>query len=454
MAAAPSVPDPSQETSIGMSKSIMVFIYSIITISQGTGIMKPFDRTRLGSYHECGPSGPETAGGNVRAGARRGMDIFRKLVPAAALLVAAACARSPFERGIIEIGVLEPLTGAFAAGGNLEASGIRLANELYPTVTLDGKEYRIRLVMADNKSDRAESAKAAARLAERKGMAAILGSWDSSLSMAAGPVVKEAGIPAIGLSCTNPLVTMGNRYYFRVCYTDAFQGRVMADYARGELGASTAVVVRDLGSDYSTGLAEFFSAAFTGLAGNPNAVVASLAYARGDRDFSQIVETLLAKEPDVVFAPGNYTESALLITQARAAGVRAAFLGGDAWETPEFLDLGKAAVEGAAFSSAYAADAPQNHAGSMFLEEYRSRYGLDPVAVTALGFDGYLLVLSAIRRAGSAEPYRIRDELALTAEFEGATGTVSLDGNGDAVKGAVIKAVRGGTFTWIASAVP
>ena len=132
------------------------------------------------------------------------------------LLAAAATGCSKKESDVIKIGVFEPITGANAAGGQLEVEGIKLANKLYPEVL--GK--KVELVIADNKSDKVEAATAAARLVEKDKVTAIIGSWGSSLSMAAGDIVKKGKVPTVGASCTNPLVTAGNDYYFRVCFID------------------------------------------------------------------------------------------------------------------------------------------------------------------------------------------------------------------------------------------
>jgi len=144
----------------------------------------------------------------------------------------------------VKFGVFEPLTGANAGGGALEVEGVKLANEMYPTVKVGDKEYKIELVIADNKSDKVEAANAAQRLVDKDKVHVVLGSWGSSLSMAAGPIVKQAKTPAVGLSCTNPLVTKDNEYYFRVCFLDPFQGTVMATYAAKDLAAKKAVIIR------------------------------------------------------------------------------------------------------------------------------------------------------------------------------------------------------------------
>jgi branched-chain amino acid transport system substrate-binding protein len=370
----------------------------------------------------------------------------------AALLMALALpvfAGSKAEAGdVIKIGVFEPMTGANAAGGAMEVEGIRLANELNPTVTVGGKTYKVELVVADNKSDKVEAATAVQRLIDGEKVRLILGSWGSSLSMAGGEVAKEARIPVIGLSCTNPLVTAGNDYYFRVCFIDPFQGTVMANYAYNDLKARTAVIVQEVSNDYSVGLAKFFSDNFKRLTGNNNSILTTVNYNTGDQDFSAQLTTIRSLNPDVIFAPGNYTESALVMKQARELGINVPVIGGDTWETPEFIDVGRERVEGAVFSTFFASEVAATPAAETFLKEYRSRYNKEPAAVTALGYDGYLVALDAIKRADSIDPLKIRDAVAATSGFVGATGTTTLDANGDATKSAFIKVVEGGKFVY------
>jgi branched-chain amino acid transport system substrate-binding protein len=349
---------------------------------------------------------------------------------------------------VIKIGVFEPMTGANAAGGAMEVEGIRLANELNSTLTVAGKTYKVELVVADNKSDKVEAANAVQRLIDQDKVQVILGSWGSSLAMAGGEVAKEAGIPCIGLSCTNPLVTAGNEFYFRVCFIDPFQGTVMANYAFNDLKAKTAVIVQEVSNDYSVGLAKFFVDNFKKLTGNDGAILATVNYNTGDQEFSAQLTTIGSLKPDVIFAPGNYTESALVMKQARELGITVPIIGGDTWETPEFIDVGKERVEGAVFSTFFASEYAGTPEAKTFLDEYRKRYNKEPAAVSALGYDGYLVALDAIKRAGSIEPKKIRDAIAVTSGFVGATGIVTLDANGDATKSAYIKAVEGGKFVF------
>ena len=354
----------------------------------------------------------------------------------------------------VKLGVFEPMTGANAAGGAMEVEGIKLANELYPTVKVGDKEYKIDLVIVDNKSDKVEAANAAQRLVDQDKVNVVLGSWGSSLSMAAGPIVKDKTIPAVAMSATNPLVTKGNDFYFRVCFIDPFQGTVMANYAAKELKAKKAVIIREVSNDYSVGLARFFADSFKKLTGDDAAILGELNYNTNDQDFTAQLTTVKSMKPDVIFAPGNYTESALIIKQARELGITAPFLGGDTWEAPEFVDVGKQAVEGAVLSTFFATEVPITPTSKEFLEAYRQRYKKEPAAVTALGFDGYLVVRSAIEKAGSLDGAKIRDALLTTQGFPGAAGLITFDADRNATKSAVIKVVKNGKFVYLTTVQP
>lgn len=381
------------------------------------------------------------------------MPRLKPFLPLLALLAFGAC-KSAKQPTTVKIGVFEPMTGANAAGGAMEVEGIKLANQLYPTVKVGEKEYKIELVVVDNKSDKVEAANAAQRLVDQDKVNVVLGSWGSSLSMAAGPIVKDKKIPAIALSATNPLVTRGNDYYFRVCFIDPFQGTVMANYAVKQLHARKAVIVREVSNDYSVGLAKYFADTFKKLTGDQGAILGELNYNTNDQDFTAQLTTLKSMKPDVIFAPGNYTESALIIKQASELGITAPFLGGDTWEAPEFLDVGKKATEGATFSTFFATEVPITDTSKTFLDAYRKQYAKEPAAVTALGFDGYLVARAAIERAGSLDGAKIRDALASTKDFPGAAGLITFDENRDATKSAVIKTVKGGKFAYLTTVQP
>ena len=373
-----------------------------------------------------------------------------KQQPAAGAGSSAAASAATANADVIKIGVFEPLTGANGAGGNDELEGIKLANKLYPTIL--GK--KVELVVVDNKSDKVEAANAAMVLAQKEKVNAVLGSWGSSLSMAGGPIFAEAKIPAVAVSATNPNVTKGNEHYFRVCFLDPFQGTVGATYAFNTLKAKKVAIIREVSNDYSVGLAKFFVDQFTKLTGDAQAVVATADYNTGDQDFTAQLTNIKKANPDVIFAPGNYTESALIIKQARQLGMKTPFLGGDTWDMDAFLKVGGEAVEGAVFSTFFANDVPINKTSEAFLKAYRDEYKKEPPATAALGFDAYRVVLDAITRANSAEPQKIRDALAQTKGFEGAAGDITINADRDADKPAVFKQVKGGKFAFLSTVKP
>ena len=344
----------------------------------------------------------------------------------------------------IKVGVFLPLTGDNAAGGELELRGVKLAHKLHPEVL--GK--KVELVVADNKSDKAESASVAARLIEKDKVCALIGTYGSSLAMAAGNIVKEAKVPAIGTSCTNPQVTANNDYYFRACFIDPFQGTVMANYAYKQ-GARKVAIVQEVSNDYSVGLAKFFKDAFVKLTNDPDCIVDIANYQTGDKDFTAVLTNLKAKNPDAVFAPGNFTESALLIKQARQLGMTIPFMGGDTWETQEFIDVGGKEVEGAVMSTAFDREKASTPEAQKFLKAYTDEYKSEPSALSAMAYDAYLITVDAIKRANSTDSQKIRDALAATKDLEAVTGKTTFDKNGDPIKAAVIKEVKDAKFKYL-----
>ena len=361
-----------------------------------------------------------------------------------------SCSKEAPKAEVIKIGVFEPLTGANGAGGADEYDGIKLANKLFPEVL--GK--KVQLVAVDNKSDKVEAANAATVLAQKEKVNAVIGSWGSSLSMAGGPIFAEAKIPAVAVSATNPAVTKGNEYYFRVCFLDPFQGVVGASYAFNTLKAKKVAIIREVSNDYSVGLAKFFADEFVKLTGDAASIVATADYNTGDQDFTAQLTNIKKSEPDAIFAPGNYTESALIIKQARALGMNVQFIGGDTWDMAAFLEVGGPAVEGAVFSTFFANDVPINKTSEAFLKSFREEFKKEPSAVSALGYDAYLVILDAIKRANSAEPQKIRDALTTTKDFEGSAGVITINAERNADKEAVFKTVKDGKFVFLTTVKP
>lgn len=352
---------------------------------------------------------------------------------------------------VIKIGVFEPLTGENGGGGFQEVLGMRYANKMYPTVDINGETYQIQLVEVDNKSDKTEAVSAAQSLISSD-VSVVLGSYGSGVSIAAGDFFADAEIPAIGASCTNPQVTLGNEYYFRVCFLDPFQGTVMANYAYQE-GAKTAVVITQLGDDYSSGLGSYFVTAFTKLAGN-GAVLAEEQFQTNQTDFKAILTNIKASNPDVIFAPSSIATAPLIIKQARELGITSTIMAGDTWENSTIIDNAGAHADGIVLSTFFDDADPATDEAASFIEGFKAylkennQSEIIP-AVSALGYDAYLVALEAIKKAGSADSKSIRDAL-VNVQIEGVTGAISFDENGDANKDmAFIKTVKNGAFEFL-----
>lgn len=350
---------------------------------------------------------------------------------------------------VIKIGVFEPITGENGGGGFQEVLGIRYANKVHPTVKVGEDEYKIELVEVDNKSDKTEAVNAAQKLVSEK-VSVVLGSYGSGVSIAAGQIFADAKIPAIGCSCTNPQVTQGNDFYFRVCFLDPFQGTVMANYATDN-GAKTAAIITQLGDDYSSGLGSFFKTAFSDLGGS---IVSEEQFQTNQTDFKAILTNIKAQNPDIIFAPSSITTAPLIIKQARELGITATIAAGDTWENSTIIENAGDSAEGVVLSTFFDEAEPANDEAAAFIEGFKTylkenkQEEIIP-AVSALGYDSYLVAIKAIENAGSTDTTAIRDALK-DVSIDGVTGSISFDENGDANKDmAFIKTIEGGKFKFL-----
>ena len=368
------------------------------------------------------------------------MKLTKKLAVAFSLVLVTAGMAMAAET--VKIGVYLPITGGNAIGGQLELDGVKLAHQQYPTV--DGK--KIELVVVDNKSDKVESANAVKRLIEKDKVRAIIGTYGSSLAMAGGEGAEKAGIPMVGTSCTNPLVTQGKKYVFRVCFIDPFQGAGAADYALKELKAKSAAMLIEVTEDYSVGLGNFFKQNFTK---NGGKIVSVMNYQKGDQDFTAQLTEIISKNPDVLYIPANFAEGAIIMRQARELGAKFSILGGDAMDNPEMVKIGGESVEGFSYTSfAYSPNMPEKLMSPIqkqFTAQWRKAFpGKDPAALTGCGYDAYLLIYNAIKNAKSTDPEKITAAIASTKDMPGVTGTTTINKTHDAEKSVGIIKIENG----------
>lgn len=346
---------------------------------------------------------------------------------------------------VIKIGVFECTTGENGGGGQLEVNGIEYANQIKPTVQIGGEEYNVELVISDNKSDKSEAANAASYLVN-EGCSIVLGSYGSAVSIAAGSVFKEAEIPAIGCSCTNPQVTLGNDYYFRVCFLDSFQAKVLAYYAI-EQGYTKAAVLTQVGDDYSIGLGQFFQQYFVEFGGE---IVSSQSFPANNSDYSALLQNIKAAGAQCVFAPSSITAAPVILQQAKSLGLEAVFMGPDTWDNADMINTaegGSAGCTEGLICSTFFDDSGEDVAD--FVNGYKEAFKTDTVnVVTALGYDAYMTAIQAIEAAGSTDGNAIRDAL-VDVSFTGVTGPIAFDANGDVSKdSAVLKTAQGGKLVY------
>ena len=374
-------------------------------------------------------------------------------VALAAMLSGCGGDKKPAGGDTIKVGGNLEMTGGSASFGISSKNAIELAfKNINDKGGINGK--KLELVVADNKSEAAEATNAMQKLVSQDKVVAVIGPNLSSATIAAGAINNGSKVLDIAPMATNPNVTVDpatgktKEYNFRACFIDPFQGTVMANYAFKQ-GAKKVAIVQEVSNDYAVGLAKFFKEAFIKLTGDENSIVEIANYQTGDKDFSAILTNIKAKNPDAIFAPGNFTESALLVKQARQLGIEAPFMGGDTWETQEFIDVGGKDVEGVALSTAFDREKATTPEAKKFLDEYVKEYKGEPSALTAMAYDAYLIAIDGIKRAGSTDTVKIRDAIAATKDLECVTGMTTLDKNGDPIKGAVIKTVKDGKFTFL-----
>ena len=347
----------------------------------------------------------------------------------------------------IVIGIYLPMTGSNAAGGEMSMEGINLAHDQYPEVL--GRP--IRMVLVDDKSDKVEASNAVTRLIEKEKVCSIIGSYSSSLAIPGSEVAQAAGIPMVANTATNPLVTQGKDYIFRSCFIDPLQGTALAQFAVNELGAKTAMIILDTANDYSVGVANYFQKAFEEAAGT---AVSDVRYKGGDQEFTAQLSEVKTVQPDILFIPaGNYGDAGLIAKQARDLGVTATFIGPDTWDTPEFAEIGGAAIDGSYFSTHFDPERTSDSA-TAYCAAFEDKYGKPSSSAAALSYDAYMLLYDAIDRAGSDDPTAIRDALVSVVDFRGVTGTINFDADHNPIKDVIIEEITDGHFQFVKAVTP
>ncbi|MBI1825952.1 MAG: ABC transporter substrate-binding protein [Planctomycetes bacterium] len=353
-------------------------------------------------------------------------------------LLAAFFAISPaFAADPIKIGHLASITGSEAAFGTSSDNGVRLAmEERNAAGGILGRP--IEIVSVDDQSKNQEVNNCMMKLIQQDKVVAVVGEIASSNTIAAAPAAQRNKIPLVSPGATNPEVTKKGDYVFRVCYTDDFQGKVIAEFANKDLSAKNAAIITDQASAYSISLSKIVKEQFEKLGGK---VVAEVTYKKTDNDYKAQVNQVIQAKPDVLFLTGYYTNVGNIVQTARAAGYKGPCVGGDGWDADALYQIGGKALDDCYFTNHYSPDAPDPRAKN-FITKYQSKHGSVPDAMAVLGYDAAIVLFDAIQRAGGTEGPKIRDALAATKDFPALTGNITIDKDRNAKKGIVVIGIK------------
>lgn len=336
---------------------------------------------------------------------------------------------------VVRIGVFEPASGDSASGGKKEMLGMQYANYETPTVEVNGETYTVELVYSDNGSSTDKAPSAASDLVSQN-VALVLGSYGSGVSMAGGPIFDDAGLSVIGVTCTNPNVTAGNDYYFRICFLDNFQADVLANFAMEKFEATTAYCLGEAGNEYDQGLIAYFTQVFEAAGGT----VITDSFPTNNSDFNTYLNKAKSEGADVIFTPVSIAYATQIITQASSLGIDIPFIGSDTLDDNMVLEAANGTDIQLYVSTFYqeGGDATFDEGVKNYInsnsEALTNNGGNDTIAaVTAMGYDAYYVALEAIKAAGSTDPAAIKAALP-SVTYTGVSGSIAFDEQGDAVR--------------------
>ncbi|MEO8033752.1 MAG: ABC transporter substrate-binding protein [Acidobacteriota bacterium] len=314
----------------------------------------------------------------------------------------------------LRLGVVVAATGPIAAYGEADRRGAELA----------AAEHHVTLLIEDDQGRPEQSANAVERLITGEKVVAVMCCDTSGGTLAASPIAEREHTPIMTPTASAPQVTVGKHFTFRVCATDDGEARAAARLARERLGAKRVVILRDTKNDYSVGMAATFAAAFQSAGGS---IAGTFDYSEGDSDFRGQLTAAAAEHPDALFLPGYYGDVSQIVLQARDLGISVPMLGGSGWDSPKLIEIAGKALEGCHFVSGVRSASPQ------FVAAFRKRYGVEPDAANAQAYDVISLLVDAVRRGGR-NPQQVRDAISATRNFQGASGAISIDKDGNARK--------------------
>jgi len=361
----------------------------------------------------------------------------------------------------VKIGINAELTGEMpAVGASCKQAAELFAEQVNKAggIAVGTEKLPLQLSVVDNSCKADQAAAAAQRLISQNGVLVMVGPNASSCAIPAGEIAESLGCLMISPWSTNPKTTVDSttgktkKNVFRACFTDRFESPVLAAFATKNLHAKTAAVLYDVSSEAPTSQSTLFKEAFEKAGGK---VVAMETYTTGDRDFAAQLTKIRETAPDIIYLPAPYNDTPLIAAQARQLGIKAPFLGSDAWSSPDIikLDTGKS-LEGSYFCNHYSTEAP-NPKAKQFIADYTARFGNAPDDVAALTYDAMTLAADSVAKAGKLDRSAVRDAMTSTRAFDGVTGQfVYPEGAREPAKSAVIMQIKNGGFHWVSTVNP
>ena len=350
----------------------------------------------------------------------------------------------------IKIGAVMPMSGPLAAYGQVTNLGITLAHKLQPKLA---NGDTIKLVLLDNKGDKVETANATIRLISSDKVVAILGALTSTNTAQVIAIADKKKIPVLASVATNDKLTARRTFANRVCFTDSFQGEVVANYAYNTLGLKTAVVIIDQAQVYSLGLSKAFQKAFKKAGGK---ILKKIKVTSGDKDFKAVVSQIKRINPDFMFLPLYHPEASMIARQSKQLGLNKPMFSGDGVANQTFIDLGGKSVEGYMFTDFFDYLNPPSKTSADFVAFHEKETGKKELnSFTALGADTYNILIAAMNKCEDpTNSVCFNKEIKKTTNFDGASGSISIDKNGNATRSAVIKVIKDGVATFKATVNP
>lgn len=360
-----------------------------------------------------------------------------------ALSIVAACTISYAKE--VKIGIVMPMSGPIGGYGQSANKGIELAYELQPKLK---NGDNVKVILLDNKSDKIESANAMQKLVSSEKVDAVIGALTSTNTMAITKIASENKTPLVAPVATNILVTKNREYANRVCFSDAFQGDVAANFIKNELGKTNVVLITDVKLDYSIGISKVFKRKFKKLGGK---VLKQVRITSGNTDFKAALSTIKSLNPELIFFPIYSAEAGLIAKQAKQLGLNVPFVGTDGMVADKvFFEAGGDAVEGFYNTDLYSSQAPKTTKASVEFEKaYKAKFGEDVHPFAALSADSYNVILNAMNQCEKpTDGVCINKKIKSTQAFEGVTGVITIESTGDATRSAVINQVKDGKLVY------